>query len=40
MTLDPATERAVRLFLEKVAASFDMTEAILFGSRARQTHHP
>ena len=39
MTLDPATERAVRLFLEKVAASFDMTEAILFGSRARQTHH-
>jgi hypothetical protein len=36
MNLGPATEHAMRLFLEKVAVSFDMTEAILFGSRARQ----
>ena len=40
MTLDPATERAVRLFLEQAGASYDVAGAYLFGSRARQTHRP
>lgn len=38
--LDPATERAVRAFLERVSAEFDVTGAILYGSRARGQHHP
>ena len=32
---DADTERAVRAFLEKVARQYDVTGAILFGSRAR-----
>jgi predicted nucleotidyltransferase len=40
MSIDPATERAVRLFIAKVAAEYDMASAILFGSRARQAHRP
>ncbi len=39
-SLDPDTERAARLFLKKIAGQYDMTGAILFGSRARRTHHP
>ena len=35
---DPATERAARLFLEKVTAKYAVTGAILFGSRARSDH--
>lgn len=38
ITLDPDTERAARLFLQKIAGQYDMVGAILFGSRARRTH--
>ena len=37
--LDAPTNRAARRFLEKVSAQFGHSEAILFGSRARGTHH-
>lgn len=36
--LDPATERAVHAFLERVSAEFDVTGAFLYGSRARGKH--
>lgn len=39
-TIDPETEHAVRLFLRNIASRYDLAEAILFGSRARQTHRP
>ena len=38
--LDPDTERAVRAFLAKAARQYDVTGAILFGSRARRGHRP
>lgn len=38
--LDPDTEHAVRAFLEKAARQYDVTGAILFGSRARRGHRP
>lgn len=38
ITLDADTERAARLFLQKIAGQYDMVGAILFGSRARRTH--
>lgn len=38
--LDPATERAARLFIERIAGQYDIAGAIVFGSRARQMHHP
>lgn len=38
--IDPETERAARLFLQRIASQYDLAEAILFGSRARQTHRP
>jgi len=34
-TIDSATERAARAFLERVADRYDVVQAILFGSRAR-----
>jgi len=37
--IDPATEYAVRAFLQKVASQYDVKGALLFGSRARQNHH-
>jgi predicted nucleotidyltransferase len=37
-TLDPEMRHAVNNFLLKVAESYDMTGAILFGSRARKSH--
>jgi len=40
MTIDPATQRALCLFLEQVRTTYDVAGAFLFGSRARQTHHP
>lgn len=40
IALDPDTERAARLFLQKIAGKYDMAGAILFGSRARRTHQP
>ena len=38
--LDPDTEHAVRAFLQKAAGRYDVTGAILFGSRARRGHRP
>ena len=40
MQPDAATERALRLFLDRISANYDMAGAILFGSRARQSHRP
>src|SRR5260364_228585 len=36
--LDPETERAARVFLERIKSRFNVAGAILFGSRARRTH--
>lgn len=33
--IEPATERAARAFLDRVARQYDVAKAILFGSRAR-----
>jgi predicted nucleotidyltransferase len=38
--LDPDTEHAVRAFLAKTDRQYDVTGAILFGSRARYGHRP
>jgi predicted nucleotidyltransferase len=38
--LDAATQRAISLFTQRIASQYDMAGAILFGSRARQTHRP
>lgn len=38
--LDSDTARATHLFVECIARQYDMAGAILFGSRARQTHRP
>ena len=37
---DPATRRAIRLFLKEIAPSYDIAGVILFGSRARGDHRP
>lgn len=34
-----ATLRAIRMFLDRLPERFDVVQAILFGSRARGTHH-
>ncbi len=39
-TLDPDTARAASLFVRRIARQYDLAGAILFGSRARQTHRP
>lgn len=36
--IDSATLAASRLFLERIARSYDYAGAFLFGSRARKTH--
>lgn len=38
--LDAATENAVRRFLALMAGRYDTAGAIVYGSRARGTHHP
>ena len=38
--LDPDTEEAVRRFLALMAGRYEMAGAIVYGSRARGTHHP
>jgi predicted nucleotidyltransferase len=38
--LDIDTERATRSFMRRLAGRYSIREAILFGSRARQTHRP
>ena len=40
VALDPDTERAARMFVQRIAGQYDMAGAILFGSRARGTHRP
>ena len=39
IAFDPQTERATRAFLQRVADRYSVREGILFGSRARGTHH-
>ncbi|MBK7952516.1 MAG: nucleotidyltransferase domain-containing protein [Candidatus Accumulibacter sp.] len=36
--VDAQTARAARVFLDRIASSYAVSEAILFGSRARRTH--
>jgi predicted nucleotidyltransferase len=38
--VDQDTEKAVRQFLAQVADRYDVTGAIIYGSRARGTHRP
>lgn len=38
--MDPGTEDAVKRFLGLIAGCYNMVGAILYGSRARGTHHP
>lgn len=35
IAIEPTTERAARFFLDRVTSRYDVTGAILFGSRAR-----
>ncbi len=37
---DPAAAKAIRLFLERASAKFDVSQAKLFGSRARHNARP
>jgi predicted nucleotidyltransferase len=39
-TIDPRTEHAVRVFLERAGDAFDLKGALLYGSRARHSHRP
>lgn len=38
--IDVETANAARAFFDKVASRYDYASAILFGSRARKSHHP
>lgn len=38
VSLDSATEHATKLFMQRITMQYDTAGAILFGSRARQTH--
>lgn len=38
--IDTDTHRAARRFVERIAPLYAIDRVILFGSRARQTHHP
>jgi uncharacterized protein len=38
--IDADTEHAARAFIKKVASQYELVGAILFGSRARRSHHP
>ena len=38
ISLDLETERATKLFMQRITKQYDTAGAILFGSRARQTH--
>jgi antitoxin ChpS len=37
--LDIATQNAARVFMDKITRQYDVSKAILFGSRARNTHN-
>lgn len=39
-TIDGDTERAAKTFLARIADRYDVSGAILFGSRARHSHRP
>lgn len=39
-TIDAATSAVLRAFVQKVSIRDDFAGAILFGSRARHSHHP
>jgi predicted nucleotidyltransferase len=38
--IDQNTEKAVRLFLSRIARHYELAGAIVYGSRARGTHRP
>ncbi len=38
--VEPETDRAVRLFVQRVSDAYELDGAILFGSRARRDHRP
>lgn len=38
--IDPETLSATRAFVSALASHYDVVGVILFGSRARQSHHP
>ncbi|MFM9852308.1 MAG: nucleotidyltransferase domain-containing protein [Sphingomonadaceae bacterium] len=38
ISLDPKTVRAAHVFMQRIERRFAIEQAILFGSRARQTH--
>jgi uncharacterized protein len=38
--IDHSTKEAVRRFLALIAGNYDVAGVILYGSRARGTHHP
>ena len=38
--IDPQTANAAKVFLERISKRFPFDHAILFGSRARNTHRP
>ena len=38
-TMDTTTTKAAALFLRAVSHRFDVSGAMLFGGRARETHH-
>ena len=38
--IDPQTANATKVFLERISKQFPVDHAILFGSRARNTHNP
>jgi predicted nucleotidyltransferase len=40
LSLEPLCRDATQAFMVKVKQQFDVKGAMLFGSRARQTHHP
>ena len=40
LPLDADTERTVRAFMKRLKGRYSVREAILYGSRARQTHSP
>lgn len=39
-SIDVATRRAAQAFIARISGQYDLAEAVLFGSRARQTHRP
>ena len=40
VTPDPETNIATRLFMDRIADTYNVANAILYGSRARKSHHP